>query len=132
MVKLLVKFTLTLTLWAAALFAFDFSITQYFLVPKGYGAPIVQWHAFMIVLTLLGGLILLLLSRWHFHYTGFAFMALMLVKMGIALYYLWPMLQPPGRLTTADVLHFMALYLSYLLFETVYLLRYLNKSLPER
>lgn len=130
MLKPILKFLAALLLWAGVLYSINVILLQFYLAPLGYNPPILPWHIFIAGLTLVGGLAVLAISRWRFHYTGFAFMAVMLLKIAAAIIYLWPLLQASGEPPIANIMHFMALYFLYLLFEAAFVLLYLNRTSP--
>lgn len=130
MLKPFLKFLAALFLWAGALYTINVLLMQFYLAPLGYNPPIMPWHIFIAILTLVSGFAVLAVSRWRFHYTGFAFMAAMLLKIAAAIVYLWPLLQASGEPPIAHIMHFMALYFLYLIFEAAFVLRYLNRTSP--
>ena len=85
-------------------------------------------HLFLVVLTLLVFLVLNLVWKKGFSFVGFAFLALVIVKMAVSLAYLIPLTEPVSGYGQGVVLHFMAAYFLYLFVETWEVLKLMRRQ----
>ena len=84
-------------------------------------------YLFLFVSTLLIYLLLLFVNSNFPDFTGFAFLGTTFVKMMAAVVFLIPLIQSEGRETNLDIAAFFIPYFLFLLFETVFSVRLINK-----
>jgi hypothetical protein len=84
-------------------------------------------YLFMFVTTLLIYLLLLFVNANFPDFTGFAFLGTTFVKMMAAVVFLIPLIQSKGRETNLDIAAFFIPYFLFLLFETAFAVRLINK-----
>ncbi|WP_055447228.1 DUF6168 family protein [Lacinutrix mariniflava] len=84
-------------------------------------------YLFHFIATLLVYMAVLFVNKTFSDQTGFAFMACGLVKMMAALVFLLPLIQNKEIDALNDVLAFFVPYFLFLLLETVYVVKVLNK-----
>jgi hypothetical protein len=84
-------------------------------------------YLFLFVTTLLIYLLLLFVNLNFPDFTGFAFLGTTFVKMMAAVVFLIPLIQSEGRETNLDIAAFFIPYFLFLLFETVFAVRLINK-----
>lgn len=84
-------------------------------------------YLFLFVSTLLIYLLLLFVNLNFPDFTGFAFLGTTFVKMMAAVVFLIPLIQSEGRETNLDIAAFFIPYFLFLLFETVFAIRLINK-----
>ncbi|RBN49778.1 hypothetical protein [Flavobacterium psychrolimnae] len=84
-------------------------------------------YLFLFVTTLLIYVLLLFVNANFPDFTGFAFLGTTFVKMMAAVVFLIPLIQSEGRETNLDIAAFFIPYFLFLLFETVFSVRLINK-----
>lgn len=84
-------------------------------------------YVFLFISTLLIHLLLLFVNSNFPDFTGFAFLGTTFVKMMAAVVFLIPLIQSEGRETNLDIAAFFIPYFLFLLFETVFSIRLINK-----
>lgn len=84
-------------------------------------------YLFLFVTTLLIYVLLLFVNANFPDFTGFAFLGTTFVKMMAAVVFLIPLIQSEGRETNLDIAAFFIPYFLFLLFETVFSIRLINK-----
>ena len=84
-------------------------------------------YLFLFVSTLLIYVLLLFVNANFPDFTGFAFLGTTFVKMMAAVVFLIPLIQSEGRETNLDIAAFFIPYFLFLLFETVFSVRLINK-----
>lgn len=84
-------------------------------------------YLFLFVTTLLIYVLLLFVNANFPDFTGFAFLGTTFVKMMAAVVFLIPLIQSEGRETNLDIAAFFIPYFLFLLFETIFSIRLINK-----
>jgi hypothetical protein len=84
-------------------------------------------YLFLFGTTLLIYVLLLFVNANFPDFTGFAFLGTTFVKMMAAVVFLLPLIQSEGRETNLDIAAFFIPYFLFLLFETVFSVRLINK-----
>jgi len=85
-------------------------------------------YAFHIIITMLSYLFLLFVNKTFPDKTGFAFMGISLIKMMASVVFLIPLLQSDTIDRIPDVGMFFIPYFLFLLFETIFAVRLINKA----
>jgi len=85
-------------------------------------------YVFHIIITMLSYLFLLFVNKTFPDKTGFAFMGISLIKMMASVVFLIPLLQSDTIDRIPDVGMFFIPYFLFLLFETIFAVRLINKA----
>ncbi|MGX7667824.1 hypothetical protein [Flavobacterium pedocola] len=85
-------------------------------------------YTFNIVVTLLSFVFLVFVSNTFFDKTGYAFLAMGLIKMMGAIVFLLPLIQSDFEDKKPDVFAFFVPFFLFLLFETIHSVRLLNQK----
>lgn len=89
-----------------------------------------SFHIFIAVLTYIAGAASFVIGFRKFHLTGYVFLGLSVVKIAIAIGYLFPSLDLPKERAIPIFLHFFVPYFVYLMVEAYAILRFLNRHSP--
>ncbi|HEU4496815.1 MAG TPA: hypothetical protein VFR70_07160, partial [Flavobacterium sp.] len=84
-------------------------------------------YAFNVAATVLVSLFLIFVNSNFENYTGFAFLGASLFRMIAAIVFLLPLLKADIKDSTADMAAFFTPYFLFLLFETSFAIRLINK-----
>jgi hypothetical protein len=129
MIHDLKKFLIIFLLVAGGLFLIHLFLLKVF--PHFFAVQsewIIEMYLFLGILTSIHYIGLLwLFKKWPIH-SGLLFTGMSLIKMGIAIVYLFPYIFPSIQGSTSKALNFMASYLIILAFEVIYLTRNMLKK----
>ncbi|MGA8854021.1 MAG: hypothetical protein WB492_07580 [Christiangramia sp.] len=109
------------------LFIIQFLLVRYFFEEQFYYSTIAI-YSFHVIATLLIFLFLVFVNKSFSDKTGFAFMACSLLKMLAAILFLLPMMLNNAANPFLDLLAFFIPYFLFLIFETIYAVKLINKQ----
>lgn len=131
MFKILGKFTL---------FFIPLSLMM-FLIQKKLSTIVVKNHlfffdnfsiySFLFWVTYISFFLLLIINKFSKNNTGFGFLGLGIIKMGISVYYLFPLIQSNASNKIPDVLAFFIPFFLFLFFETIFSIKILESRYNE-
>ncbi len=84
-------------------------------------------YGFLLITTLLIYILLLFVNQNFPDFTGFAFLGTTFIKMMAAVVFLWPLIKGENVATNLNIGAFFIPYFLFLLFETVFAVRLINK-----
>ncbi|HQP04607.1 MAG: hypothetical protein KBB11_09735 [Bacteroidales bacterium] len=101
-------------------------LISYFLL--GYTSPkgFYTYHIFLFFLTLINIICILWLFKKNITIMGYGFMLLGFVKMLLSIIFLLPVLLHKNSATTGYVIQFLVVYVFYLVYEVIYVVRILK------
>jgi hypothetical protein len=122
---MLYKFLRSLLVIGVALFAIHYFLVEKFF-PGQFFFPVWKIYAFLGIATLVTFLLVQVVHKHFPDKSGFAFMALSIVKMAAAIVFFLPLLDVQGHDLAGDVLSFFIPYFLFLLLEVIYVVRLIN------
>lgn len=123
----LIKFLIVLVPFSIVLFVLQYYFCQSFLEPNALFYNTWSVYLFNFLATSIIYLFILFVNKTFSDKTGFAFMACGLLKMMAAIIFLLPLIQNKEIDAVNDVLAFFIPYFLFLLLETIYIVKILNK-----
>jgi len=120
---LMVLLPLTLVLY----FCQEFILSNFFnhLELKLTTISIYFFHFFTVMVSYV---LLVIVNKYFFPQTGYAFLAFGIIKMGLSVYFLMPVIQSNLADKVPDVLSFFIPFFIYLFLETIFSVTLLNSS----
>lgn len=120
---LMVLLPLTLVLY----FCQEFILSNFFnhLELKLTTISIYFFHFFTVIVSYV---LLVIVNKYFFPQTGYAFLAFGIIKMGLSVYFLMPVIQSNLADKVPDVLSFFIPFFIYLFLETIFSVTLLNSS----
>lgn len=120
---LMVLLPLTLVLY----FCQEFILSNFFnhLEFKLTTISIYFFHFFTVIVSYV---LLVIVNKYFFPQTGYAFLAFGIIKMGLSVYFLTPVIQSNLADKVPDVLSFFIPFFIYLFLETIFSVTLLNSS----
>jgi hypothetical protein len=120
---LMVLLPLTLVLY----FCQEFILSNFFnhLEFKLTTISIYFFHFFTVIVSYV---LLVIVNKYFFPQTGYAFLAFGIIKMGLSVYFLMPVIQSNLADKVPDVLSFFIPFFLYLFLETIFSVTLLNSS----
>jgi hypothetical protein len=120
---LMVLVPLTLVLY----FCHEFVLSN-FLNHLGFELTTISIYLFHFFTVIVSYVLLVVVNKYFFSQTGYAFLAFGIIKMGLSVFFLMPVIQSDSVDKVPDVLSFFMPFFIYLLLETIFSVTLLNSS----
>lgn len=123
------KFLKSFLVFALSLFILHWLFWRAFAQASSIGfLQLTSIHGFLIALTLIHFLLIKWLFRKWPRQAGFIFMGMSMLKMILAVLFLFPFIYPPNTQSIQLALNFVGIYLLFLSFEVVFLVQNMKKN----
>ena len=128
MFKILGKFTFYLINFTLLLFFIQNKLSTIVLKEHHYFFQNHSIYCFLFSITFISFFILTIINKFSGNNTGFGFLALGIIKMGISIYYLYPLIQSNVANKIPDVFAFFIPFFLFLIFETFFSIKILESK----
>jgi hypothetical protein len=128
MFKILGKFTLYLILFTLLLFFIQNKLSTFIVKEHLFFIQNYSIYIYLFCITFISFFILTIINKYSETNTGFGFLALGIIKMGISIFYLFPLIQSKISNKIPDVFAFFIPFFLFLLFETIFSIKILESK----
>lgn len=128
MISKIVRFLSFFLPFTLTLFVIQYYISNHFLKEIPFYNSVLSIYIFHLVAVLLSYFFLLVINKYFFSYTGFAFLGFGILKMVFSLVFLMPLIKSNVEDKIPDVLAFFIPFFLFLFYETIQSIKLLNQN----